>query len=119
MSEREVTEAEYDAEFGPTTGVGTTKLGEVSQGQYDAAFGGGPALDSLESFDRNVDDFKRVGLPADIAEKAAHALAGGTYGSFEEAAIMSAPLAKAKGSAITQVDTAALAEVLQERRAQA
>jgi hypothetical protein len=117
MTEQEVTEAEYDTIFGSPAARQHTAGGDVSEAQYDAAFGlGSSGLDSLVSFDRNVDDLKRVGLPSDIAEKAARELAAGMHDSFEAAALMASALVRANGKQIAVLDANEVAAVIQERK---
>jgi hypothetical protein len=113
MSGYEVSEAQYDEVFGPAPTAASLTPGEVSEAEYDAAFdrkAPGPG-----KFERDVADFKRVGLLPDIAEKAARALQAGTYGTFEEAALMCSPLTQAHGSRLGRVDAGVLSTVVKER----
>jgi hypothetical protein len=86
---------------------------EVSEAEFEALFekkAPGPG-----KFERDVADFKRVGLLPDVAEKAARALNAGTYGTFEEAAVMCLPLTQAYGSRVGRVDRGVLETVVKER----
>ncbi|MEJ7633852.1 hypothetical protein [Aeromicrobium sp.] len=116
MTKREVTEAEYDAIFGRPATRWPSPGGEVSEAQFDAIFGGGAPVDDLVALDQNVKDLERVGLPSDIAEKAARDLEAGTFDSFGEAAVVASTLVKANGSAVECLNTAVLAEVIAERK---